>query len=78
MDVSKRASALWNVPRFGEISSHGKTNLNKLENGIRRRDSVCDDGLHALVHALVSLDPCGVTCDDGGKYAVCLPLVSAA
>ena len=34
--------------------------------------SVGGAGLHALAHALGSLDPCGVTCDDGGKYAVCL------
>ena len=40
--------------------------------------SVGGAGLHALAHALGSLDPCGVTCDDGGKYAVCLPLVPVA
>ena len=42
------------------------------KNVLCRGYPVCGAGLHALAHALGSLDPCGVTCDDGGKYAVCL------
>ena len=71
--------------RSGKLRDHPKANSSfqgRTSDNLRSDHGTpplaCGHRLHALLHAPARLDPCGVACDDGGKCAVCFPLVPAA